>query len=311
MLCAGCSTGTLKNRLEPRRANDYYGIQGYYCIKDTIEHVDVNNIDFGTEEDPFNFIYWNEDDELYYKANQLHYGMQQVSGTWYYTIQCLYYPDWEYPASYSYEITMIGEELENQDTYCQNFVIYVPQLYNIDYNNQATRFLTRLDRTANQYMTTYNGWYYLTTTNANTQFELIGNYIVDNQIYNFFEKIGKNMEVSTPSWIAPDVPDELRGTPKAIYQNNKWQISNRNIYISNVMIPKSTYQKMESIGIFAYVQPQTEQYSFSEFFFSIMDAPLYYIQSMFSWELFGVEVYVAFISMLTIVVILTIVKKVI
>lgn len=82
-----------------------------------------------------------------------------------------------------------------------------------------------------------------------------------------------------------------------------------NIHITG-LLPKYVRNALESYGIFQYVNdtPPTTWY---EMILSTMDAPIYYLRQLLSFELFGINLFIAFSGLMTLLVVIFVIKKVI
>lgn len=183
----------------------------------------------------------------------------------------------------------------------QNFVIYFDNSVVLS-PSQYKMFSAFFNGVGNRYTSYYNGWYhynmgafYQTTKVYYMQYGL---YIVDNILsrgviheedYGAYGNVTNGID---------------------FYDNGSYPNRLGNMQI-NAMLPHFVRQTMENEGVFAYVQPPVEDYSFAEFFFSIIDAPLYYLTSMFNVEIFGLNMFMAFTSMITLAIIVIVLKKVI
>lgn len=186
------------------------------------------------------------------------------------------------------------EDLEY--TIANYFVLYFPTPVYLN-SYYANIFNGLFSGQSNSYVTYYNGYYNMNSNIGSQYFDIYGNFVIDN---NMFTRFG----VAYPQVVVNGV-----GGSKVIYDNG-FKIANRNMLISTTLIPNIEYSKLGQMGTFAYVQP-TETNDFADLIFSVMDAPIYYITSLFSFELFGVQFYVAFMSIVTLLLIVVVVRKVI
>ena len=164
----------------------------------------------------------------------------------------------------------------------------------------------------NSYTTTYNGYY--TFTSNSLTFDRIfvtGNTLFSQSLYFGFD-----------NWFYPNDNKELlfnyynveNGGMSFTYfdypfVDNQVNTSS-NLLISNGKMTKSCYSYMSSVGIFAYVHDNTyDNATFKDLLFSIMDSPLYMITQLLSFELFGVNMFVALTGLLTIIVLLILIRK--
>lgn len=193
----------------------------------------------------------------------------------------------------------------NQDN-VKYHTLYIDNYINFEYE-EYDLFMCFYTQSGNQYNTYYNGWYHaINPITWNTYYPIKCQIIVENVMY-------PNFEFEQGKWYAWYESVDSNGNNEyqevEIY-NNGWKITDMNLYI-NGMLPNNIYTLMNNSGTFTYVQPPIEDYTFQEFFFSIIDAPLYYIYSLFNWELFGISVFYAFCGLVTMAVVVIVVKKVV
>ena len=144
--------------------------------------------------------------------------------------------------------------------------------------------------TGNAYNTYYNGYYHCTNSITWSYYSTFQcQIIVDNVLYTY-------MSFEPNSWYAIYDYDEQITVP--IYYNG-WKVKDMNVFL-NGMIPNSIYNMLGTKGTFSYVQPQPpSDFSFQDFFFGIADTPLYYAWSLLNWDLFGLNLFVAFCALCT------------
>lgn len=162
----------------------------------------------------------------------------------------------------------------------------------------------------NIHTTTYNGYYNFTYngTLTDSSIYVTGSCLFNNSLYLGFSNFQVpggirfyyyDVENSYYSGIALDYPFT------AEYINY-----GTNILINNGKMPVSTYTYLSSVGVFSYVRDANyDNTGFQDLLFSIMDSPIYMITRLLSFELFGVNLFVALTGLLTIVVILVLIRK--
>lgn len=84
-----------------------------------------------------------------------------------------------------------------------------------------------------------------------------------------------------------------------------------NLLLNNCKMSVTTYERLSNIGVFSYVNTQTSDTTFKDMIFSIMDAPIYMITRLLSFELFGINLFAALTGLLTIVALFVLIRKVV
>lgn len=156
----------------------------------------------------------------------------------------------------------------------------------------------------NSLVTSYTGWYSIINPSydIDSYLDVEGFFIVDNNLYNHLHFAYENAYTQLYS----------KGTfssPLHIIFNGQLQTKNF-IYFDNVMLNGTARAKLSSKGTFNYFY-EPVQYTFGEMIFSVMDAPIYMLSQLFSFELLGIQFYVAFMGVVTIVLICFVLKKII
>lgn len=192
----------------------------------------------------------------------------------------------------------LHDVLTNQSNNVKNFTIYFPKYYYYD-NETSNIFNFFFTKELNQYHEYYTG-YYTFNSNPNGGFYLLGNISANNNLFNLLEYETNTIKFSY-------VPGDV--IFYQLYGNSKWN-SSRSIYMSGVVIPQSLKAYMDERGVFAYI-PQTELSDFQDLFFSIADTPIYYLTTWFDFSLLGFNVGLAITSLLTLLLIIFILRKLI
>lgn len=186
----------------------------------------------------------------------------------------------------------------------QNLVINFTQENYIN-GLDAIIFNCIFNKSGNRYVQFYDGYYHYNNTGwyaSNYEYSYDGPlFLIKNGIYNSVSHMSSveytclNIEGSTYSTLE-------------VYKNDTYtNVSNINI---NGLLPKYVRDCMNSEGAFQYVN-DTEPSTWYEMILSTMDAPLYYLHGLLGFELFGINLFVAFSSLLTLVLIVTVIKKVV
>lgn len=202
-----------------------------------------------------------------------------------------------------HEITYI-EYYGNYEAPLENLVINFNEEYYLN-GFEAIIFNTLFNKSGNRYVQFYNGYYHYNNTgwyNNNYDYFYSGPlFIIKNGIYNACTHMGTcQYEVLNSENSVYSVLD--------VYKDGTYtNVSNINI---NGLLPKYVRDCMNSEGTFNFIN-DTEPSTWYEMILSTMDAPIYYLHGLLGFELFGINLFVAFSSLLTLVLIITVIKKVI
>lgn len=211
-----------------------------------------------------------------------------------------------------YQVHLFDGDISlNQDIYYGDYVsdlhedsaslvLFFPQPLNVSANGYKL-FNCFFTNEGNDFVTSYSGWYTFTNTNLSFNYSINGFFTVNNNLYNNLEYIGYNC---TANLYGLDTFSQL-----LVIDNKVLQVDN-SILLNNVLIPYYTRDTMTTCGVFAYVYEPVE-YTFGDMVFSVMDAPVYMLSQLFSFELFGLQFYVAFMGIVTVVLICFVLKKII
>lgn len=303
LLTFSCASGTLSQEkdLNVRKANsDLYAIKGYYCL-------------FNDYSDPNRWLsFENDEDYTFFDYNSMSQGAFDVryySNGSYQSLMYLNVYMNRHNNTQFYRLTFsTGEEFEfdidrNDDIddfniYARTTMLYFPETIYFD-EDTYNIFTSIFTSEGNKYNSRYNGWYSLVPNNLSYsgEWEVVGNIIVDNSLYQGAYFDNKNAYAYI-------------GNVNKQFVNNGVLQTSQLIYLNNVMLPSVEYSSMENTGVFDYVI-QPVQYTFGDMIFSVIDAPVYMLSQLFSFELFGIQFYVAFMGVATVLLIFFIVRKVV
>lgn len=180
---------------------------------------------------------------------------------------------------------------------------YFIRYINVDSDTLAL-FNTLFSRTFNEHFVTYTGWYSFNTSGFVHQLGLstiVGSLSANNTLF---------MSMSVSNYASLTVYFNSPMNTYDLIENDVFQSSNTRVYMSNVLITDLDFVKISAIGSFTYI-PSSDGYTLSDLFFDIADTPIYFITSLFSFELFGIQFYIAFMGLVTILAMVFIIKKVI
>lgn len=303
--CSG--TSSLKVAT-PKRANVIQEISGFYCLKDTLGSMDLQSFYFGDTTSPFRYYVYSYDENLFIPMNNMTISQQVVSNVWYLNIVNSNYDESNGTLNDQYIVTVNSHDLSAQGNKAKNFYIYVSTPYTV--NSQTGnygRFMEFFTNYCNVYMTSYTGWYSFNDV-LGDDYQLLGNFSANNTLYGYLDYVGNtNILFQNPERFYPDRP---QGVSYYLYKDGSWQNQNKNVYMQVTMFPKYVYDNMTNHGVFAFIPYDIQVNSFQDFFFSIMDSPVYYLYSLFNFNLFGMNLFFAFCGLITLCIVVIVIKKV-
>lgn len=213
----------------------------------------------------------------------------------------LYSPRLTYSANYmNYSMNNLSTSDGKRTMICFTDSVYLTDFWR-DFIN------TFFSKVPNRYWVSHTGWY---TFNENINFAksgFVGSFMANNNLYNSIVFNGANVEsalITLTNYLNGDYYDTM------LCDNGTWYLDSRRIYLSGVVMPIDVYQVMLSNGSFAYI-PSVENTTFKELIFAIVDAPVKMLTDLFNVELLGTKFYVAFMGIVSIVLIAFILRKII
>lgn len=201
---------------------------------------------------------------------------------------------------------LIDYSYDNDSTIVENFILYFTEDYYLN-NGSAIVFNIFFTSVGNKYVHNYNSWYNFTRdTVGNLGFTVLGNFVVQNNYYDTFSS-----SVDVVQFYIQRT-DFVNGTyyyddVKRMQNGTYYNLGNIQI---NAMLPKSVIDQLNYVGTFQFINNLPET-TFYEMIMAVMDAPIKYLTSLFSFQLFGIDMFVAFSSMITLLVVVVIIRKVI
>lgn len=316
LLCSAVGTGAIK--VNPNKSSTLHTLNGTYVFRDNFDYEvieDFDNYEIDDTTGSYQFSFSDLSNRpyclYYYYVN----GGYQYQYDWVDNINVTvngvvniavafgrsettqnYSFDWDESLAYDspmwireFQIFFNVEFSMSEDSY---------QLFNAIFTNSG-----------NAYNHFYNGYYTFTTSNVSSKqpFVVLGNNLYDNRLgfllthdrlslsdVYVFSFTGVTAESSTQSYLI---------------QNN--QLVGKNfVLLSNCLLNDNMKSRMLSCGVFSYVYDSTN-YDFEDLMVSIADTPVHFLRSLFSFKLFGIELYIAFASVLTLVLIALVIKKII
>ena len=163
---------------------------------------------------------------------------------------------------------------------------------------------TFFSKVPNRYWTSYTGWYTFNNVINNNTGVFVGSIMANNTLYNGLAWSGGNYVVADLTSVSTNY------IYKDLYTNGSWFLDSRRVYLSGVLIPLDVYSQMSANGIFDFI-PSVERYDLTELIFAVVDSPIKMLTDLFNVELLGVQFYVAFMGIVSIVLICFILRKII
>lgn len=195
--------------------------------------------------------------------------------------------------------------IEYLQDFLRDMYFYVRESVLLD-EVQTDLFNAIFTKEENLYTKNYTG-YYSFNTNENYIDCVLGMYgnitIGQNMYYTIEEdttssfKLGYyDASTSTFSTTTLSLPFSATG------QSSQWYLT--------VKMSQSEYDNWGQCGTFGYVPQVTpDAYSFSDLFFNLADTPIYFIYSIFNWQLFGANLFIAFIGLVSFALILLLFRR--
>lgn len=283
-----------------KKASAMSAVSGSYCLKDSWDTLNFD-LENDINEVVFSSAYYNTVD--CYAYDEFETGYELVE-----SISIHYYAE-----DHNYHVNIVigddidcyifrNENLQDMSSYFQHLILYFDSTFYIPLS-RSTLFFSLFTNYGNAYSEFYRGYYSFVPSEFNHQvtFEILGPMLVDSSLYD---------DLSVDAGVGVARNSVNSGETVTIYENLQLKILDPNIYLDGVLIPTTFKIRMQRIGIFGYVRDNSyDNATFSDLLFSVMDTPIYFITRLLSFELFGVDMFVAFTGLLTICVLLFLIRK--
>ena len=319
-----CGVACSTPRIERPRQAYVNTLNNGYCLK----HVD--------DQEPY-FTGQLFDADVYLDFNDIapqytfYFGNGDVYSDFAYTFEKVDFAS----LSYDYQSNEIGIYIEYYDL---NFNLYigegmtfadllnhVPNGYDLEYLAVATSqvvnigedafnlFSTVFGRENNSAYIYYTGWYtFLASPRPSSVNRLVSTHLFTNLTYNGYlynEMLVENGR-STDLNISFSNSRSEYGVIAFQYDDGGWKIKDNRVYFSGALISDKDVERLQLIGTFGFV-PSSTEYTLSDLFFDIGDTPVVFITGLFDFELFGVNFAVAFMGVITLMIMVFLIRKVI
>lgn len=208
-----------------------------------------------------------------------------------------------------------------EDTYLSSFISTYSYLQELLFEFHEDVGFTREEgmifdffftRDNNSFITTYNGYFtWSSLTSYNRPVTCFGTSLFGSSMYYDLVTPQQNGATSWDNAYYFSVDFSTYEYSRFILEGSQFPLQNYNkTWLVNWKMSNNTKSKLELYGVFQYVPDHTyDDVTFKDFFFSIVDTPVYFVSSILSFELFGVNLFIALSGLLTICVILVLIKK--
>ena len=221
---------------------------------------------------------------------------------------------------WSYSIDSL-DDISNLSSSDFDLIFEVRQSY-VLLDETALLFNALFTQEDNVYTTTYNGYYSFRNniSTMNYKFAVFGYYAFNQQTYSFMFNYGDGVHTDTSSGVYMSYYALFNDSGTYYYEGfaiesysfplNTSSIKNSQILFNNVKMSKTSYTRLSSYGVFAYVRDTTyDDADWQDLLFSVMDSPIYMINRLLSFEIFGLNLFVALAGLLTICALLVLIKR--
>lgn len=166
-------------------------------------------------------------------------------------------------------------------------------------------FISTFNGVGNSMVRNYNGYYNI-SLRPQLNFAVFGQLNINNALYT--NMMSYNIADQQNSyWFSTTKYDAYYNMYTAYFFEDAPQM--QNIYMSGVLMSNTTYSRLSTYGVWGYIQAAPQETGFDDLFFSLADTPIYFLVSMFNWELFGTNLFVALTGLMTLCLILVLVRK--
>lgn len=207
---------------------------------------------------------------------------------------------------YTYS-TVYNGDLEDVSLRSMIFNVNSPYYFNGVAGWFFQNFFTHAE---NSYVINYSGYYYLngTTTALTTKFSVIGATMFNQQGGSNFTNYG--FQNSQFGILQYDITNNRYDYHLYEIPFNKSYVMDSNFNFNGVKMSVETKAYLESVGFFGYVRDTSYDHAtFKDLLFGVLDSPIYMMSKLLSFELFGVNLFVALGGLVTLLLILLVARK--
>lgn len=224
----------------------------------------------------------------------------------------LYFYDYD-GDTYNYTFTLWSGVPSTQ----QELIINFRQSYTFNdiYHHVFDIFFTSDDNT---WVTSYNGYYNFanTTTLFNAPFGVYGSIAFNNTITfgmsNTFVTQSNSGYANHNVWFdSYDNTTLSYGVTRYYYPFDRNSVVSSNLLFNNVKMSKTSYNYLGLVGIFSYQRDSSyDDTDFHDLLFGVMDSSLFMLSRLLNFDLFGMNLFVAFSGLLTLAVVIVVIRKI-
>lgn len=313
----GAKTQTIK---EPRRLdNDIISVYGNYNFNNTFVYNGDGSLD------GWYYIYFED------ISDEKHY-INPISCTawgshYYYLTEIEIYLDANNVELYLdyYDVYSTGHielDFSNEDTLAdfnsgyRDVILQFSNQY-ILHDDLAVVFDIFFTKEDNVYVKSYDGYYSF----LNNLTDINNNFFVHGSI-NFNNKLSRYMTNCTDGMLGGNTSSFVCSYFDVIYLYyipsvyslplNKNDVTSNQLLLSNCKMSLNSYNTLSQVGSFTYVRDNSyDNTNFHDLIFTLMDSPIYMLSRLLSFELFGMNLFIALCGLLTLILIVALIKKII
>lgn len=322
-LMLSTSFGTPLIKTTPYKAQNYQNINGSYTLTDTYDYEKFFNnvpstqylsLEITTHDDMYLFGNGIQTNDLYSIFLQYNYEGSE-------NFEIMIYTDDSQPRYTAYftkneatnitDLTHVGNFTQQL---IENFVISFISERTIS-GNEMYLWNFFFTKNGNRYTQYYNGYYHYNNDNwynpvTNFDYQYGAYYMTDSTIFNCIAQNSPSYLNSVYYYSMYYDSEGFQYVKGGVYYYKQGTYEKTtNIQITG-LLPKMVRDGLNAEGVFQFVN-DLEPTTWYEMILSTMDAPLYFLTSLFSFELFGINLMLAFSGLLTLLVIIVVIKKVV
>lgn len=196
--------------------------------------------------------------------------------------------------------------IEILPSYLQNMYFYVRQsmLMNEDQSNLFNALFTTQE---NLYTKNYTGYYSFNNQvqTIDENIAMYGNITIGQNMFYTVTGIANSSNLVVSYYNPTDQIYNVKNLALPFSNNaesTQWYMQ--------VKMTEEDYVNWENYGVFGYVpQIRPDTYSFEDLFFSLADTPIYFLYSIFNWQLFGANLFIALIGLISFALVLLLFRR--
>lgn len=208
---------------------------------------------------------------------------------------------------YTFTINSNNNNLSSYNDFVRYFYFSIRNASIVSYDDDVHYIFDFLfSDQPNAYHRLLNGYYSLSTTSI-TNAVVFNNISFNNSICAYCN-IKPYVTTGSVDVFTFDIVDNTYKIKSYNYPFASDSVTQPLFYFSGSWCTTRDFSVLGSVGIFGYV-PSVTQSDFKDLLYTIADTPLYFLTSLFNFEMFGVNMFVALTSLLTLVVVIVLIRK--